>query len=306
MNIRMTVFIAAACLAAASAPARAAFQANDPDHAPIASVDRFSDQAGTLLRRSTDKRLPDPNAPIDFDAQPLNTLGLSPSGQPVLYYHLDVQSTTPAPVYVLYREGEGKPVEGQLDVIDTLPGDKGYNDFREVWKVWVPKDYLANTIMDAATLAQSGYRTEKTDKLINMPVVPDKSRARVRFKGGENELQRAWYRGRVAKYFIFDEAPLSVSGDQVPVSPIYDGFTINPGKPNGGTVFHTEPGTNQTHNIVATIPGDKDYSPLWLRVVYDAAEWGAVTNLQSAQKAKVIPAETLMINCPIVSIEHKG
>jgi hypothetical protein len=111
-------------------------------------------------------------------------LGFSPAGEPALYYHLDVQSTTPAPVYILYREGEDAPVQDQLDIIDTLPGGKGYNDFRQVWKVWVPRDYVANTITDAATLLQTGYKTEKTEKLLNMAVVPDKSRARVRFKGG--------------------------------------------------------------------------------------------------------------------------
>ena len=66
--------------------------------------------------------------------------GLSPTtGKPVRYYNFDVQSTTPASVYVLYREGEDKPVPGQLDIIDTPPGEKGYNDFRQVWKVWVCK-----------------------------------------------------------------------------------------------------------------------------------------------------------------------
>jgi hypothetical protein len=68
-------------------------------------------------------------------------------------------------------------VQSQLDIIDTLPGEKGYNDFRQVWKVWVPKDYVANTITDAAMLQQAGYKMEKTDRLLNMPVVPDKSRA---------------------------------------------------------------------------------------------------------------------------------
>jgi hypothetical protein len=53
--------------------------------------------------------------------------------------------STPAPVYILYHEGEDKPVQNQLDIIDTLPGEQGYNDFRQVWKVWVPKDYVANT-----------------------------------------------------------------------------------------------------------------------------------------------------------------
>jgi hypothetical protein len=109
---------------------------------------------------------------------------------------------------------------------------------------------------DTVTLQQTDYKMEKTDKLLNMAVVPDKSRALFRFNGGNPELQRAWYRGQVAKFFLFDEAPLSVSGDKVPVSPIYDGFTINPGEPNGGTQFCTDPGSNQTHNVVGTVPGD--------------------------------------------------
>jgi hypothetical protein len=302
MNIRIALLITAAWLAVSGGTARA--QPKDPDHAPIAAVDRFSDKAGILLKRSADKRLPGPNEPIDFDTPPLNTLGLTPKGEAVLYYHLDVQSTTPAPVYILYREGEDKPVPGQLDIIDTVPGEKGYNDFRQVWKVWVPKDYVANTITDAATLLRAGYKTEKTDKLLNMTVVPDKSRARVRFNGGNPELQTAWYQNQVAKYFLFDEAPLSVSGGEVPVSPIYDGFTVNPGEPNGGEEFHTEPNSNQTHNVLATAPGDKDYSPLWLRVVYDSAAWASVHNLDTALNAKVVPADVLLINCPVVSIEH--
>ena len=76
--------------------------------------------------------------------------GWRPDGQAGALLQFRCPDTTPAPVYVLYREGEDKPVEGQLDIIDTLPGEKGYNDFRQVWKVTVPKDYVANTIVDAA------------------------------------------------------------------------------------------------------------------------------------------------------------
>ena len=133
--------------------------------------------------------------------------------------------------------------------------------------------------------------------------MPDKSHASVRFNGGKNELHGAWYKSEIAKYFVFDEAPLSVSGGEVPVSPIYDGFTINPGEPKGGITFRMEPNSMQTHNIVASVPGDKNYSPLWLRVVYDSAAWSKVHDLETAQNAKVIPAETLLINCPIVRIE---
>jgi len=305
MKIHTVFLIAAALVALDSNPGRAATQPVDPDHASIAVVDRFSDSAGTLLRRSADNHLPGPNEPIDFDTPPFNVWGLSPTGEPALYYHLDIKSTTPAPVYILYQEGEDKPVQEQLDIIDTLPGEPGYNDFRQVWKVWVPKDYVANTITDAATLQQAGYKTEKTDKLLNMAVVPDKSRASVRFNGENPELQRAWYRDQVVKFFLFDEAPLSVSGDKVPVSPIYDGFTINPGQPGGEMEFCTDPNNStQTHNIVATMPGDNGYSPLWLRVVYDSAACASVHNLETALQAKKVAANVLFINCPMVSVKH--
>ena len=307
MDIRLVILITAVWFAVSSGPARAGLQPKDPDQAPIATVDRFSDAAGTLLKRSADNHLPGPNEPIDFDTPPFNVWGLSPTGEPALYYHLDVKSTTPAPVYILYQEGEDKPVQEQLDIIDTLPGEPGYNDFRQVWKVWVPKDYVANTITDAATLQQAGYKTEKTDKLLNMAVVPDKSRASVRFNGENPELQRAWYRDQVVKFFLFDEAPLSVSGDKVPVSPIYDGFTINPGQPGGEMEFCTDPNNStQTHNIVATMPGDNGYSPLWLRVVYDSAACASVHNLETALQAKKVAANVLLINCPMVSVKHRS
>jgi len=303
MKIRIAPLFIAALFAAVTGSAHAATQPKDPDKSQVVSVDRFSDVAGTLLRRSADATLPGPNQPINYAKQPFNTLGLSPAGKPVLYYHLDVQSTTPAPVYVLYRDGDNEPVQGQLNIIDTIPGEKGYNDFRQVWRVQVPKDYVVNTIADASTLIQSGYKRQKTDMLINMPVVPDKSYAPLRFKGGTTKLQSAWYRGLVAKFFVFDEAPLTASGDQVPTSPIYDGFTANPGQPNGGERFHMEPNTLQTHNIVGTVPGDKDYSPLWLRIVYDSAAWSSVHDLATATRAKVVPADLLLINCPIVSVK---
>ena len=149
--------------AAGTGAARIAMEPLDPDQAPIAAVDRFSDKAAHLQLRTAGNHIPGPNEPVDFDTGPFITQGLSPTtGKPVRYYNFDVQSTTPAPVYVLYREGEDKPVLGQLDIIDTLPGEKGYNDFRQVWKVWVPKDYVANSITDAAALRKAGYKMQQT------------------------------------------------------------------------------------------------------------------------------------------------
>src|SRR5262245_18569745 len=126
LSIRIALLTMAAWLAVVSGYARAALQSKDPDQAPIAAVDRFSDKAATIQMRTADSHLPGPNEQVDFDTGPFITQGLSPStGKPVRYYNFDIQGTTPAPVYVLYREGEDKTVADQLDIIDTLPGDKG-------------------------------------------------------------------------------------------------------------------------------------------------------------------------------------
>ena len=268
-------------------------------------MDRFSDKAAHLQLRTPDNHIPGPNQPVDFDTGPFITQGLSPTtGKPVRYYNFDVQTTTPAPVYVLYREGEDKPVAGQLDIIDTLPGEKGYNDFRQVWKVTVPKDYVANTIVDAGALRGAGYKIEQTPALRNMPVVPDKSTAKARLKGESPALQRAWYQGQVAKFFSFDEAPLAAAGSNVPLSPIYVTFNVNPGQPNGGpgSGFYTEPNSPQTHNVPFTLPGDAGYSPLWLVSVYDNADFPSVTDRATALKAKVLGPGVATVNCPIVFI----
>jgi hypothetical protein len=305
MNTRIALLFAVALLTTGGVAAQPAMKPLDPDQAPIASVDRFSDKAAHLQLRTPENHLPGPNEPVDFDSGPFITQGLSPStGKPLRYYNFDVQSTTPAPVYILYREGEDEPLQGQLDVIDTLPGEKGYNDFRQVWKVTVPKDYVVNSITDAGTLRDADYRMQQTDTLRNMPVVPDKSKASIRLNGASAELHRAWFQGKVAKFFSFDEAPLAAAGGNVPLSPIYVTFNINPGQPNGGpgSGFHTEPNSPQTHNVPFTLPGDAGYSPLWLVAVYDNTDFPAVHDRATALKAKVLAPGAATVNCPIVFI----
>ena len=292
--------------AARNTAAQVALGPSDPDEAPIAAVDRFSEKAAHLQLRTADNGLPGPNEPVNFDREPFITQGLSPTtGKPVRYYNFDVQSTTPAAVYVLYRDGEENPIAGQLDIIDNLPGETGYNDFRRVWKVSVPKSYVANSITDLATLLEAGFKPEATGLLHNMPVVPDGSRARLRLSGESAKLKRAWYQGQVAMYFSFEEAPLSAADDSVPVSPIYVTFNVNPDQPNGGAAsgFRAEAGSNQTHNVPATLPGDEGYSPLWVVSVYDNADFPAVRNLETVSNANVLAPDAAIVNCPIVFVE---
>ena len=56
----------------------------NPDQAPVATVDHFSEKAAHLQLRTSENHLPGPNEPVDFDTGPFITQGLSPStGKPV-------------------------------------------------------------------------------------------------------------------------------------------------------------------------------------------------------------------------------
>ena len=122
MNTRIALLFAVTSLFAGSVAAEPVTKPVDPNQAPVAAVDRFSDKAAHLQLRTPDNHIPGPNQPVDFDTGPFITQGLSPTtGKPVRYYNFDVQTTTPAPVYVLYREGEDKPgVKRPLSVYWTI------------------------------------------------------------------------------------------------------------------------------------------------------------------------------------------
>jgi hypothetical protein len=270
----------------------------NPDTAPRAMVDRFGDQFAMLFKRSEIPGLPAAGAPIDLDQDPFVTQGLGPAGQVVRYYNFDVMTTTPAPIWVLYREGSDTPVQGQLNVIDQIPGDPGYNDFWLVNKVTVPADYVANTVTSLQGILAAGYPVEHTDVIVNCPVVPEGS---VGQDGpAANGLTRGWYRDQVVFYFNFDEAPIMSSAGLVPVSEIYVAFNVNPDQEGGGppTGFKTEEGTAQTHNVVETIPGDEEYSPLWAVLPYDNAVFDEVHDIDSAEEATSFGLAAL-VNCPV-------
>ncbi|MBK9419058.1 MAG: hypothetical protein IPN62_17700 [Flavobacteriales bacterium] len=149
----------------------------DPSAAPRIAVDRFSAAAGTLMVRDGTNGLPAANAPINFDQSPFITKGYGPAGQITEYYNFDVQPTAAIPIWVFFTPGATTPVPGQLNSIDKIPGDAGYNDFWQVYKVNVPADYVANSVTSAAEVAALGYTVEPQPVLVNCPVVPDGSTA---------------------------------------------------------------------------------------------------------------------------------
>lgn len=268
----------------------------DPDTAPVVAVDRFSDDAATLMKRSEDPSLPEPDVAVNFDAgAPFITRGLSPNGQSIRYYNFDVQTTTPAPIYVL-MDSDGDPIPDQLNIIDVIPGDPGYNDFWHVHFVTVPDDYVANVITNASDIFAEGYPIAAQNVIVNCPVVPEGSTASLRGGSESNSLVRGWYQDHVVNYFVFEEASLAPDGGNVPLSGIYVTFNTN-GDPSTG--FVTENSSDQTHNVVQTVPGDAGYSPLWAVTVYDNADFGNVSDWASALNANVLGAGPT-VNCPVV------
>jgi len=273
----------------------------DPEEAPRASIDRFSEAAGTLHVRADNPELPGADEPIDFDADFL-TRGYGPDGEIVEYYDFDVQPTAPAPIYAFFHEN-GDPVEGQLNVVGTVPGDEGYNDFWQVNKVTVPDEYEPNTVTSVGALMEAEYDIETTNTVKNCPIVPDGSTASTRHGDGNAGLVEGWYDGEVVSYFTFET--LEASGGSVPLSPIYVSFNTNPGMDGGGppSGFMTEEGNDQTHNVVATLPGDSGYSPLWMVNIYDNADFDAVSDLSSAGDAEILASGAANVNCPVVSVQ---
>lgn len=282
----------------------------NPDTAPKASIDRFSSDAGTLFVRDGSNGLPEANAPINFDQGPFITKGLGPNGEHVQYYNFDVQPVQSAPIFALFREGENTPVEGQLNIVDVIPGDTGYNDFWHVHKVTVPDYYVANTITNVDELMESGYTIERTNMIVNCPIVPEGSTANLRYAGEDNGLVRGWYKDQVVFYFNFVEKALIVEPPatghpNVPIAEILVSFNINPDQPGGGppSGFMTEEGTDQTHNVIDTLPEDPGYSPYWDVDVYDNADFDNVMDWQSASMANILARGVALVNCPVVSVQ---
>jgi hypothetical protein len=277
----------------------------DPDTAPVASVDRFSDAFGKLFKRSApifdpanvQPVVPAPNAPIDLDAL-FTVRALGPSGEPVTYYSLDILPREPSTGYVLVHDG--RPVPGQLEIIDGLPGDAGYNDFVRITEVTVGEDYVANTATSAAdveALIDSGAATaEVTDRIANWAVVPEGTTASRTFRGETVTGNRAWMRGSIAPFLRFEEDLAITADGTVPVAEIIVIFENNM-DPSAGFATTAD---GMTHNAIDTLAGSPGYSSLWNHSVGDKANFAQIVDFQSAFDNIMAANVGVDVNCPEV------
>jgi hypothetical protein len=267
-----------------------------PDNrSPPLVIDRFSARAGHLMVRDHAPALPGPDQPIDLDRPPFVTQGLGPDGSTVRYYNFDVQSDVPGTMYRLVHAGSHDPITGQLDIVDLIPGDDGYSDFWRIAWVEVPANFVPGSITSASQVRE--LHIDNTSSIVDCPIVPRGTSARGAHGVVAPDARELWRRGQRVTCLHF--APdLVLDGDHVPTSPIYVTFASEAGPPSG---FRTEGPTPQTHNVVMSLPGDVDYSPLWAVHVYDRQAFDRVRDANTA--LAVSPTkEGPLVNCPIIAI----
>jgi hypothetical protein len=189
--------------------------------APLLSVDRFSDAAGTLLRRSLDPSLPKPNEPFSLDDPKFGVAVNGPGNASARCYNLDVRPATPNRYYVFY-DRIGNYRLAQFPVIEKAPGDPGYSDFWDIWKVITPDVFReTNSIRDAATVERlladpaGGFTAASTGIYLNAPIVPEGTTAGSKAEGRAGRATRlyAWYQGKRAPFLYF-EGSLHLSADR--------------------------------------------------------------------------------------------
>jgi hypothetical protein len=237
--------------------------------APLLKVDRFSDAAATLLRRSKVPGLPDPGEPIHLDESPFLVPLSTPQGGSVSCYNLDVRPAEPARFYVFY-DTAGNYVLTQFPVVDVAPGDPGYNDVWDIWKVTVSSTFpLDNSVRDRETVERllkdprSGATAERTGALLNGPIVPEGSTARHKAENREGAatLRYVWYRGKRAAYIYFEQK-VRIEGDRVPVGEMRlqapGGTGTGPASPALSLLTAGKSGALS----LATLPGASGYTPL--------------------------------------------
>ena len=211
----------------------------------------------------------------------------------VSYLDFGPQANVALPILVFFQASSpSSPVAGQRNIIDTIPGQPGYNDFWRVFKVLAPSGYVANTIRSLADAVASGYTIQMTDTVVNCPVVNPNATV----GGSAATLVSGWYRNRDVSYI--DEGTRSpVDGWVVVDAPIYAFFHAD-GTPVAGQ-----------RNVIDALPGSPGYSDLWhvMKVVVDtsyvANSLKDARSILAARDAGQLTIDPTMIyvNCPVVS-----
>ncbi len=95
-------------------------------------------------------------------------------GEQAFYPDFGPNSTSAIPLWVfitgLNSDGTPKFVDGQHNIIDSVPDDSGYSAFWRINMVTAPEGYEPDSVRSAADVASSGFDIRETDMVVNCPV----------------------------------------------------------------------------------------------------------------------------------------
>ena len=137
--------------------------AMDPMKSEHAAIDRFG-AAAHLQMRDAMNHLPgaEPAGRLRQAAVRHDRPGTARGDGHVLQFRCPVHDTLRRSTSCTAR-GRCEPVAGQLNIVDVVPGEMGYNDFWRVNKVTVPSDYVANSVGSLQAIKDAGVR-DRTDR----------------------------------------------------------------------------------------------------------------------------------------------
>ena len=96
------------------------------------------------------------------------------NGEAVFYPDFGANPAVAIPIWAFITgfAADGSPqfVEGQMNIIDSVPDDAGYSDFWRVNLVMAPEGYEANALKSADEIREMQYTVEETDLVVNCPV----------------------------------------------------------------------------------------------------------------------------------------
>jgi hypothetical protein len=96
------------------------------------------------------------------------------NGEAVFYPDFGANAPVAIPIwaFITGMDADGNPqfVEGQMNIIDAVPGDAAYSAFWRVNLVMVGDGYEANTYQSADAVRAAGMEIAETDIVVNCPV----------------------------------------------------------------------------------------------------------------------------------------
>ena len=96
------------------------------------------------------------------------------NGEAIFYPDFGANPPTAIPIWAFTTgmDGDGNPqfLEGQMNIIDSVPDDAGYSAFWRVNLVMAPEDYQPNSVKAADEIREMQYTVQETDLVVNCPV----------------------------------------------------------------------------------------------------------------------------------------